>query len=53
MPSVRPPSPAVAAPSVHLRAVFTWLAVYLVIMTTQMLLGPCWPRFHCRFERSW
>ncbi|MEU4823550.1 hypothetical protein OG979_35130 [Actinomadura citrea] len=40
MPSVRPPCPSVAAPSIHLRAVFTWLAVYLMIMTTQLLLGP-------------
>ncbi|MEV3922736.1 hypothetical protein [Actinomadura coerulea] len=40
MPSVRTPAPAVAAPSIHLRAVFTWLAVYFMIMATQMALGP-------------
>lgn len=36
-----PIRPAAApAPSVHLRAAFTWLAVYFMIMATQLLLGP-------------
>ncbi|MEU8303075.1 hypothetical protein AB0C84_05885 [Actinomadura sp. NPDC048955] len=40
MPPVRPTPPAAAAPSIHLRAAFTWLAVYFMIMATQLLLGP-------------
>lgn len=40
MPSLRTTSAAVAGPSIHLRAAFTWLAVYLMIMLTQLLLGP-------------
>ncbi|MEU9017102.1 hypothetical protein [Actinomadura sp. NPDC048394] len=35
-----PIRPQAAVPSVHLRAAFTWLAVYLMIMATQILLGP-------------
>ena len=34
----RPTGPM--APSIHLRAVFTWLAVYGMIMVTQALLAP-------------
>ncbi|MEV0663176.1 hypothetical protein ACIBI3_07885 [Actinomadura luteofluorescens] len=40
MPSARPTPPAAAGPSIHLRAAFTWLAVYSMIMATQTLLGP-------------
>jgi antibiotic biosynthesis monooxygenase (ABM) superfamily enzyme len=40
MPSVRSTPPTVAGPSIHLRAAFTWLAVYFMIMATQTLLGP-------------
>ncbi|WP_433441478.1 hypothetical protein [Nonomuraea sp. CA-141351] len=29
-----------AAPSVHHRAMITWLSVYLMIMAVQLLLGP-------------
>jgi antibiotic biosynthesis monooxygenase (ABM) superfamily enzyme len=35
-----PSRPAGPVPSVHLRAAFTWLAVYVMIMATQTLLGP-------------
>ncbi|KAB2362946.1 hypothetical protein F9B16_43930 [Actinomadura montaniterrae] len=35
-----PIRPQAAVPSVHLRAAFTWLAVYVMIMATQILLGP-------------
>ncbi|WP_329247491.1 hypothetical protein OG417_53605 [Actinoallomurus sp. NBC_01490] len=40
MASVRTRSTAPAAPSIHLRATFTWLAVYFMIMVTQTLLAP-------------
>ncbi|MER7548007.1 hypothetical protein ABTW95_33860 [Spirillospora sp. NPDC127506] len=39
MPPVRPRLDAPAAPSIHLRALFTWLAVYGMLMVTQALLG--------------
>ncbi|MCP2340693.1 hypothetical protein [Actinomadura rupiterrae] len=29
-----------ALPSIHLRALFTWLAVYSTLMATQLTLGP-------------
>ncbi|MBD2895000.1 hypothetical protein ACFYTC_21925 [Actinomadura nitritigenes] len=38
--STAPIRPAAPAPSVHVRAAFTWLAVYFMIMATQILLGP-------------
>ncbi|MUN35069.1 hypothetical protein [Actinomadura litoris] len=40
MASVRTRSTNPVAPSIHLRAVITWLAVYAMIMVTQVLLGP-------------
>jgi antibiotic biosynthesis monooxygenase (ABM) superfamily enzyme len=38
--STAPIRPAAPVPSVHVRAAFTWLAVYFMIMATQILLGP-------------
>ncbi|WP_433474271.1 hypothetical protein ACQPZP_36755 [Spirillospora sp. CA-142024] len=34
------PTAPTTAPSIHLRAVFTWLAVYVMITATQLLLAP-------------
>ncbi|NUW44446.1 hypothetical protein [Nonomuraea rhodomycinica] len=36
----RPAAVAPAPPSVHHRALLTWLAVYSMIMVVQLLLGP-------------
>lgn len=30
----------IAPPSIHLRALFTWMAVYTMLMATQFALGP-------------
>ncbi|RFU39562.1 hypothetical protein DZF91_21735 [Actinomadura logoneensis] len=33
-------APTATGPSIHLRALFTWLAVYTALMATQFALGP-------------
>ncbi|MFD7865701.1 hypothetical protein [Streptomyces sp. NPDC057682] len=37
---VRTPQPAAAPPSLHLRALFTWAAVFTALSVVQQTLGP-------------
>ncbi|MFC4908689.1 hypothetical protein [Actinomadura gamaensis] len=39
-PAAAAPARPTAPPSLHLRAFFTWLAVYSMIMAVQLVLGP-------------
>ncbi|MEV5573411.1 hypothetical protein AB0L06_25495 [Spirillospora sp. NPDC052269] len=37
---MNPQAAPATPPSIHLRALFTWMAVYSMLMATQLVLGP-------------